>query len=147
MNINHGRLVLRSFPALDGLSPLHRPYRPPHDHIPFLPFLNPLPSASSVLYRRENWPTPPFYLRAHTPPRSQTPLPGSGVAARGVKAPAHYSPTPVRVHVSLARTPRRRCNLFLPFPFTHSRDISTAELANASTLILDMAIACQVTRT
>lgn len=24
MNINHGRLVLRSFPALDGLS--HRPY-------------------------------------------------------------------------------------------------------------------------
>lgn len=74
MNINHGRLVLRSFLALDGLSPLHTPYRPPRSY-PISLVLQPC-RPSSVLHREGNWPTPPFYLRAHTPvPKLRAPPP------------------------------------------------------------------------
>lgn len=70
MNINHGRLVLCSFPALDGLSPLHTHTHltDHHDHTSFSRFLT-LLSILCSLPRGEFAETPVLPARTHS--RSQ----------------------------------------------------------------------------
>lgn len=147
MNINHGRLVLRSFPALDGLSPLHRPYRLPRSY-PHSLVLQPC-RPSFVLHREENWPTPSFYLRAYTT-RSQasrfvpSPRRSSRVrcsSSRCQSARPIIHPPLVREFMSLWHALCRRQPFLLSLSPVRGQDTSTAELVNASTLILDTATA------
>lgn len=153
MNINHGRLVLRSFPALDGLSPLHRPYRLPRSQSLSL-VLQPC-RPSSILHREENWPTPSGFTCAHTPPSpppSPPAFPSSAPSPRSSRVRCSSSRcqsagplfTHLRQNSCLSGTHSTVAAPFLPlFP---RQDTSTAELANASTLIVDTTDARRVIR-
>lgn len=114
MNINHGRLVLRSFAVLDGLSPLHRRYRaapaPPSPSPPRSYPLSPLLQAtlSSILHYPPRGESAslrhPRSTCAHTPfLMLRVPLRPRASSSRCQSAGPLF--TPVRVHVSLARTP------------------------------------------
>lgn len=144
MNINHGRLVLRSFAVLDGLSPLHRRYRPAPAPAPappprLYPLSSLLPATlSSILhYPPQGESAGLRHLRstcAHTSFLTLRPplLPSS---SRCQSAGPLF--TPVRVHVSLARTPPSRDPLLpLPLPVPSFPRVENCVQPNLPTLQL-----------